>query len=97
MGRPLEDLTHSGPFAVVLSRGVELEADLRRQYRQVTAGILHRGNLPAWSDLARISRQLAAVERRITDLCAQLERAERREPEMPASGADSASRRARVR
>ena len=100
VGQPLEAITHSEAFSQAVSAVLTVEAELRRRFRSVTAGVLHRANLPAWSDLVLISRQLAALERRLTDLSVQLERSDaarpRREPD-PAHDDGRATPRSRAR
>ena len=100
VGQPLEAVTHSDAFAQAVSLALTLGGELRRRYRGVTAGVLHRANLPAWSDLVRISRQLASLERRLSDLSVSLERADAaghpQEPDLHTNGLQ-ASRRSRAR
>jgi hypothetical protein len=74
LGGPLERLTHSEEFADAVAVVQAVEAGGRALYQRVTADALHRINVPAWSDVARLQRQLARLERRLADLSRELER-----------------------
>jgi hypothetical protein len=78
VGAPLERATHSERFADAVAVATALRAAGRGLYQRFTADALHRANLPAWSDLAKVSRQIARLERRLADLTHELERT--REP-----------------
>jgi hypothetical protein len=71
----LEQATRSDRFADLVALTVGLQATLRGAYERATADALHRANLPAWSDLVRLSLRLASLERRVADLSVQLDRA----------------------
>jgi hypothetical protein len=75
VGEPLERATHSDRFADIVAVATALQASGRGLYQRITADALHRANLPAWSDLAKVSRQIARLERRLADLAHELERA----------------------
>jgi hypothetical protein len=74
VGTRLETATRSEEFADLLTRLSRINAGLRALYLRVTANALHRGNLPAWSDLRSLSERLTALERRVADLTLELER-----------------------
>ena len=73
VGSPLERATHSERFADIVAVAKGVQAGGRGLYQRVTADALHRANLPAWSDVARMSRQIARLERRLADLTHELE------------------------
>lgn len=71
VGEPLEELTSTEGFAAALARIAALRRELRRRVRGVTASVLHLANLPAQSDVARLSRQLASLEHQVRELRAE--------------------------
>ena len=74
LGEPLERATRSDEFADVVTRAAGIGAKLRKSYEKVTADVLHRYNLPAWSDVRLLTDQLTGLERRVADLGLELER-----------------------
>lgn len=80
VGERLERATRSEEFARILTTAAHLDGALRAAYLSATAQNLHRANLPAWSDLVRLSEQLAALERRVADLGLKVERMAGGEP-----------------
>jgi hypothetical protein len=79
VGRRLERATRTDEFAALLTMLNRVDVRVRQTYRHATADSLHRYNLPAWSDLLRLSEQTTALERRVADLALQLERRPRLE------------------
>jgi hypothetical protein len=79
VGGRLEQATRTDEFATLLTTLSRVDTRVRRTYRQATADSLHRFNLPAWSDLLRLSEQMTALERRLSDLALELERRARDE------------------
>lgn len=77
-GERLEGATRSDEFADFVTFAKRTEAAARRLYLDLTAGALHRANIPAWSDLLRLSEQVAGLERRVRDLSLELERGSKR-------------------
>jgi hypothetical protein len=74
VGRRLEDATRTDEFAEFVTLAKRAETALRRAYLDATAGALHRANIPAWSDLVRLSEQVSNLDRRVRDLTLELER-----------------------
>lgn len=85
VGGRLERLTRSDEFADGVAIVKAVEAAGRGIYRRVTAEALHRINVPAWSDLVGLQRQISRLERRFADLSHELEGSTLLEP-----GADGA-------
>ena len=74
VGSRLERATRSEEFARAVTALAKVESALRSAYLRATADQLHRANLPAWSDLRRLSEQVTALERRVADLAIKIER-----------------------
>jgi hypothetical protein len=74
LGERLEQATRTDEFADLVTAAKGAEARARRFYLDLTASALHRANIPAWSDLLRLSDQMAALDRRVRDLSVELER-----------------------
>ena len=73
VGGPLERLTRSDEFADGVAIAKAVEAAGRGIYQRVTAEALHRINVPAWSDVVRLQREISRLERRLADLSHELE------------------------
>lgn len=74
VGERLEDLTATDGFARTLATGADLQRGVRRRVEGVTSSALHLANLPARSDISRLSRQVTALQKQLGDLTAELER-----------------------
>ncbi|HEX6349114.1 MAG TPA: hypothetical protein VF160_06955 [Candidatus Dormibacteraeota bacterium] len=74
LGARLEYATRTDEFAGFVTFSKRAEAAARRLYLEWTADALHRANIPAWSDLLRLSEQVSGLEKRVRDLSAQLEK-----------------------
>ena len=74
IGSRLEEATQSEEFARTVTRLAAVQEAVRAAYYRATADQLHRANLPAWSDLRRLSEQVTALERRVADLAIKIER-----------------------
>ena len=64
----LEAAVRSEGFADVATVAMRVRADMARRAERAMRRALHRWNLPAGSDVKRLSEQIASVERRVRDL-----------------------------
>jgi hypothetical protein len=71
----LEEVVHSGTFLGGLGLVARVQARLRRAVDARTRAAWHLVNLPAGSDVARLRRELAALDREVRRLSTTLERA----------------------
>jgi hypothetical protein len=67
------ELTHTGRFADVTGFVVSAKAGLERRRRELLGRAWHAWNLPAGSDVERLTRRVAELERRLRDLGAAVE------------------------
>lgn len=73
VGPPLEQAVQTEQFADVTATLARLQVQLQRRTERVMRRGWHFWNLPAGSDVKRMSEQLASLERRVRDLSKQLE------------------------
>ncbi len=73
LGARLETATRTEEFAEFVTIAKRVEAAARRTYFDLTAAALHRVNIPAWSDLLRLSDQVTSLEQRLRELDARLD------------------------
>jgi hypothetical protein len=66
-------LTHTGRFADVTGFVVSAKAGLERRRRELLGRAWHAWNLPAASDVERLTRRVVELERRLRDLGAAVE------------------------
>jgi len=69
----LETAVRSEPFADAATVLTRLQAGIGRRVEQASRRALHFWNLPAGSDVKRVSEQIASLERRVRDLSKRLE------------------------
>jgi hypothetical protein len=69
----LENAVRSEPFADFATLVTRVRAGLGRRVEQASRRALHFWNLPAGSDIKRVSDQIASLERRVRDLSKRLE------------------------
>lgn len=69
----LEEFVQSERFADLAAVTARLRAEARRQAERATRRAWHFWNLPAGSDVKRLSEQVASLERRLRDLSKRLE------------------------
>jgi hypothetical protein len=67
------DLTHTGRFADVTGFVLSAKAGLERHRRELLRRAWHAWNLPAGSDVERLTQRVVELERRLRDLGAALE------------------------
>lgn len=77
VGARLESAVQTERFADAAGTLVRLRAGVERRLEQVSRRALHRANLPAASDIARVREQLAGLERVVRRLDEQLAAKER--------------------
>jgi hypothetical protein len=65
---PLERWVQSDPAVDALIRLVGLQTEARRQTERAIAAYLHLFNVPALTDVRRLSQQMAYLERRVREL-----------------------------
>jgi hypothetical protein len=73
VGPQLEQVVQTEQFADVTAVVARLQGELQRRTERVMRRGWHFWNLPAGSDIKRMSEQLASLERRVRDLTKQLE------------------------
>jgi hypothetical protein len=67
------ELTHTGRFADVTGFMLSAKAGLERRRRELLCRAWHAWNLPASSDVERLTHRVVELERRLRDLGAALE------------------------
>jgi hypothetical protein len=67
------ELTHTGRFADVTGFVVSAKAGLERRRRELLGRAWHAWNLPAGSDVERLTQRVVELERRLRDLAAAVE------------------------
>ena len=67
------ELTHTGRFADVTGFVVSAKAGLERRRRELLGRAWHAWNLPAGSDVERLTQRVVELERRLRDLGAAVE------------------------
>jgi hypothetical protein len=70
----LEEATRSSAFAELLSLAARAQAGVRGEFEARTRRLWHLVNLPAGSDVTRLRRQVAGLDREVRQLTAVLER-----------------------
>jgi hypothetical protein len=69
----LETAVRSEPFADIATVLTRLQGGIGQRVEQASRRALHFWNLPAGSDIKRLSEQIASLERRVRDLSKRLE------------------------
>jgi hypothetical protein len=83
IGNRLEALVQTGPFIDALTLTRRLQRRLQQRLQHAQRQLLHLGNLPARTDVARLSEQVARLERQLRDLSTRLEDEESSHGEHP--------------
>ena len=73
VGGPLENVVRTETFADAVALAFALRRRVGREVERQSRRALHRVNLPAASDMRRISQQLAVLERQVRSLSHELE------------------------
>jgi hypothetical protein len=73
VGPPLENAVASRRMSQLLTLGVRVEGALQGVFERQTRTILHFWNMPAGSDVARLTRQVAALANEVRELAVRLE------------------------
>jgi polyhydroxyalkanoate synthesis regulator phasin len=71
---PIEASARSDVFLDALALGWRLRGRVQRELEQRTSRALHLLNLPAHSDVRRLSEQVGALQREVRDLSREVER-----------------------
>ena len=82
----LEELVRSEQFADTAAVVARLQGQLQRRTERVLRRGWHFWNLPAGSDVKRMSEQIASLERRVRDLSKQLEEVQDKPSHKPSQG-----------
>ena len=69
----LESTVRSEGFADVATAAMRVRAEMTKSAERAMRRTLHFWNLPAGSDVKRLSEQVASVERRVRDLAKRLD------------------------
>lgn len=86
VGSRLENLVQDERFSDVLAVKTHLQRALSRRLERAQRRLLHIGNLPARTDVARLSEQVARLERQLRDVSNRLEDEEDGHAEHPDPG-----------
>lgn len=73
VGSRLENLVQDGRFLDVVAVATHLQRRLGRRLEGAQRRLLHIGNLPASTDVAQLSAQVARLERQLRDVSKRLE------------------------
>ena len=68
MGEPLESAVATATFMDAVAGGVRLLRGVRQLRDAATASILHRFNLPAYSDVVALTEEMRRLEARVREL-----------------------------
>jgi polyhydroxyalkanoate synthesis regulator phasin len=68
VGRSVEDVVRSDVFADAVSTALRLQRRAHREAERQTRRVLHTFNVPAATDVKRLSQQLAALQREVRAL-----------------------------
>ena len=74
LGRTLDRVVQTGAYADLVATSWKLAARARRDFERTSTWALHLWNVPAATDLDRLARQVAHVERQVRDLSREVER-----------------------
>jgi flagellar motility protein MotE (MotC chaperone) len=69
----LESAARSEGFADIATIAMRMQAEAARRTERAMRRALHLWNLPAGSDVKRVSEQIASLERRVRDLAKRVE------------------------
>jgi hypothetical protein len=74
VSRPIESGTRSDVFLDALALGWRLRGRLQREAERQSRRALHLLNLPAASDVRRLSEQVGALQRQVRELSREVEK-----------------------
>ena len=74
VGRPLETGVQTDTFQDALAVAGRLQVAVRHRLERASTDFLHTFNLPAQSDVRRLSEQLSRLEKQVRDLRLDLEK-----------------------
>jgi hypothetical protein len=73
VGSRLEAAVQDDRFVDVLAVTAQVSVEMRRRLERATRRMLHAANLPAASDIKRLSEQIGGVDRRLRSLEQRIE------------------------
>jgi hypothetical protein len=65
---PVEEAVQTELFADVVALGIRLQRRAQREVERRTRGVLHAVNVPTFTDVRRVSEQLADLQRQVREL-----------------------------
>lgn len=74
LGRTLDRAVQTDAYADLVATSWKLAGRVRRDFERSSTWALHLWNVPAATDLDRLSSQVAHVERQVRDLSREVER-----------------------
>jgi hypothetical protein len=74
VGRPLESGVETDAFQDSLAAVTRLQAAIQARLERASGDLLHMFNLPAHSDMKRLSEQVSRLDKQVRDLCLELEK-----------------------
>jgi hypothetical protein len=75
VAKPLERFAQSEPAIDAMIRLLAFQGDARRLAERTLSAYLHALNIPALTDIRRLSRQMALLERRVRELSREVDNA----------------------
>ncbi len=85
---PLQELTASTGFRDLMALGLRTNAEIAREVERLSRQWLHLWNLPAATDVRKLRKQVAGLERELLALRLELQRREATGASGAAAGAD---------
>jgi hypothetical protein len=73
VAKPLERFVQSDPAIEAMIRMLALQGDARRLAERTLSAYLHALNIPALTDIRRLSQQMAHLERRVRELSREVD------------------------
>jgi MbeD/MobD like len=74
VGRPLESGVETDTFQDTLAAVTRLQAAIKGRLERASGDLLHMFNLPAHSDMKRLSEQVSRLDKQVRDLSLELEK-----------------------
>jgi hypothetical protein len=74
VGRPLESGVETDTFQDSLAAVTRLQAAIQARLERASGDLLHMFNLPAHSDMKRLSEQVSRLDKQVRDLSLELEK-----------------------
>lgn len=74
VGRPLESGVETDTFQDAMAAVTRLQLAIQGRLERASGDLLHMFNLPAHSDLKRLSEQVSRLDKQVRDLSLELEK-----------------------